>query len=140
MKELSIGEAARQSGLKVSAIRYYESVGLLSPARRLHGHRRYSPDVLERLAFIQTVRQVGFNLSQIADLVKAFETRQSPIALCQEMARQKLAEVDKLLVRLTNVRQTLAQSLDCDCADLNECAYTLNITNQLYRSGKQSFL
>lgn len=128
MKELAIGEVARQSGLKVSAIRYYESLGLLPTARRVHGHRRYNPEILERLAFIQTVQQVGFNLSQIADLVKAFETSNSPVALCQGMARRKLAEVDKLIVRLKNVRRTLAQSLNCDCADLNECAYTLDVT------------
>lgn len=127
MKELAIGEVARQSGLKVSAIRYYESLGLLRPIRRIHGHRRYNPEVLERLAFIQTVQQVGFDLSQIKELVKAFETSNSPVALCQTMARRKLVEVDKLLARLKNIRHTLAQSLNCECADLNECAYTLNI-------------
>lgn len=127
MKELAIGEVAQQSGLKVSAIRYYESLGLLPIARRVHGHRRYNPDILERLAFIQTVQQVGFDLSQILDLVKAFETSNSPVALCQQMARRKLAEVDKLLAHLKKIRHTLAQSLDCDCADLNECAYTLKV-------------
>ena len=127
MKELAIGEVARQSGLKVSAIRYYESLGLLPTARRVHGHRRYNADIFDRLAFIQTVQQVGFDLSQILDLVKAFETSNSPVALCQEMARRKLAEVDKLISRLKEVRHTLAQSLNCDCADLNECAYTLKI-------------
>lgn len=128
MKELAIGEVARRSGLKISAIRYYESLGLLSPARRVHGHRRYNSEVFERLAFIQTVQQVGFDLSQILDLVKAFETSNSPVALCQEMARQKLIEVDKLLAQLKNVRRTLAESLNCDCANLNECAYTLNVS------------
>lgn len=128
MKELNIGEVARQSGLKVSAIRYYESLGLLPTARRVHGHRRFKPDVFERLAFIQTVQQVGFNLGQILELIKAFETSDSPVALCQGMARQKLAEVDNLIAQLKNVRRTLAESLNCDCADLNECAYTLNIT------------
>lgn len=127
MKELAIGEIARQSGLKVSAIRYYESLGLLPTARRVHGHRRYDVDILERLAFIQTVQQVGFDLSQILELVKAFETRNSPVALCQEMARRKLAEVDKLVTQLNEIRETLAQSLNCECADLNECAYTLKI-------------
>lgn len=131
MKELTIGEVSRLAGLNISAIRYYESLGLLSPVRRVHGHRRYNSDVLERLAFIRTVRQVGFDLSQICDLVRAFETSDSPVALCQEMARRKLAEVDKLLARLKKVRRTLAESLNCDCANLNECAYTLNVTEQL---------
>lgn len=127
MKEFAIGEVARQSGLKVSAIRYYESLGLLPPAQRVHGHRRYGADIFERLAFIQTVQQVGFDLSQILALIRAFEKNNSPVALCQEMARQKLAEVDKLLARLKKVRRTLAQSLNCECADLKECAYTLKV-------------
>ena len=127
MKELAIGEVARLSGLNISAIRYYESLGLLAPVRRVHGQRRYHHDVLERLSFIQTVRQVGFDLKQILELIKAFETSNSPVTLCQEMARQKLKEVDIILHRLKNVRRTLAQSLNCECESLNECAFTLNI-------------
>lgn len=128
MEELTIGEVAHRAGINISAIRYYESLGLLSPARRVHGHRRYHLDILERLAFIQTVQQVGFDLSQIHDLVRAFETRDSPVTLCQQMARRKLAEVDQALSRLKNIRRTLAQSLNCNCASLTECAYTLNVT------------
>lgn len=129
MKELAIGEVARLSGLNISAIRYYESLGLLEPTRRIHGHRRYNYDVLERLSFIQTVQQVGFDLKQILNLIKAFETSNSPVTLCQGMARQKLKEVDAILNRLKKVRRTLAESLDCECADLKECAYTLNLNN-----------
>ena len=128
MKELAIGEIARLSGVNISAIRYYESLGLLAPARRISGQRRYHQDVLERLSFIQTVQKVGFDLKQILELIKAFETSNSPVTLCQGMARQKLAEVDKLISRLKKVRRTLADSLDCECADLNECAFTLNLS------------
>lgn len=128
MKELSIGDVARESGLKVSAIRYYEDLGLLRPTRRVHGHRRYNREVLDRLNFIRTVQQVGFDLRQITDLVNAFETSEAPVALCQGMARQKVAELDNLLERLKDVRHTLAESLNCNCADLNECAFTLNVT------------
>lgn len=127
MKELAIGEVARLSGLNISAIRYYESLGLLAPSRRVSGQRRFHQDVLERLTFIQTVQQVGFDLNQILDLIKAFETSNSPVILCQGMARQKLKEVDAILNRLKKVRRTLAESLDCECADLKECAFTLNI-------------
>lgn len=127
MAELTIGEVARRAGVNVSALRYYEGLGLLSPARRVLGHRRYNADVLERLAFIRTVQQVGFDLGQIRDLVRAFETSDSPVALCQEMARRRLAEVDKVLGRLRKVRCTLAQSLNCNCASLAECASTLSV-------------
>lgn len=125
MNDLTIGEVARLSDLRVSAIRYYDSLGLLPATRRVSGHRRFSPEVTERLTFIKTLQQVGFGLLEIAALNQAFETNNSPVALCQKLARQKLSEVDKMITRLKSVRRTLAASLNCTCLDLRECTETL---------------
>jgi len=57
---LSISEVAKQIGLRPSAIRYYEQIGVLPPAHRVSGQRRYDPTVLYRLAIIQRARQLGF--------------------------------------------------------------------------------
>jgi MerR family redox-sensitive transcriptional activator SoxR len=65
MPELTISEAARQVGLKASAIRYYERIGLLPRAPRMSGQRRYDTTALYRLAIIQRARQLGFTLSEI---------------------------------------------------------------------------
>ena len=68
MSRLTISEVARQVGLKSSAIRYYEQLGILPPAERVSGQRRYDRTVLYRLAVVQRARQAGFSLDEIRTL------------------------------------------------------------------------
>jgi MerR family transcriptional regulator, redox-sensitive transcriptional activator SoxR len=72
MLQLTISEAARQVGLQASAIRYYEQIGLLPPAQRMSGQRRYDTTVLYRLAIIQWARRLGFTLDEIRQLFFGF--------------------------------------------------------------------
>ena len=69
---LSISEVANQIGLRPSAIRYYEQVGILPQAQRVSGQRRYDVTVLHRLIVIQRARQTGFTLSEIKELFFGF--------------------------------------------------------------------
>ena len=63
MKKITIGDAARQSGVKVPTIRYYEGIGLLSAPSRSEGNQRsYEPSDLNRLAFIRHARELGFEI------------------------------------------------------------------------------
>src|SRR5215203_2359679 len=68
---LTIGQVARQAGLATSAIRYYESIGLLPEPERLSGQRRYAPDVLRRLGAIDVAKQAGFTLEETRALLGA---------------------------------------------------------------------
>ena len=61
MEELTISEVAKRAGIRASAIRYYESIQLLPPPRRSAGRRRYNPDVLRRISFIQVAQAAGFH-------------------------------------------------------------------------------
>jgi len=70
VEELSIGEVARQAGIRASAIRYYEQAGLLPAPRRRGGQRRYEPDVVDRLALIAFAQQAGFTISEIRTLFR----------------------------------------------------------------------
>src|SRR5581483_11140669 len=65
MEELTIGEVARRTGLQTSAIRYYESVGVLPPSRRVNERRRYDSSIFQRLGIIQLARQAGFRISEL---------------------------------------------------------------------------
>ncbi|MHB8627458.1 MAG: MerR family transcriptional regulator [Aggregatilineales bacterium] len=136
-QELAIGEVARRAGLQVSAIRYYESLGLLPIARRVHRQRRYDASILQRLTFIRVAQQVGFNLTQIRGLLEDFETHNSPDMLCKELARQKLVEIDKLIAQAQNIKSALERSLHCQCTMLEECTHTLN-GNQIEIEAKHS--
>ena len=69
---MTISEAARQTGLQASAIRYYEQIGLLPAAARMSGQRRYDTSILYRLAIIQRAQQLGFTLDEIRQLFFGF--------------------------------------------------------------------
>jgi MerR family redox-sensitive transcriptional activator SoxR len=82
---LRIGELAERAGLATSAIRYYESIGLLPEPYRVSGQRRYGDDTLKRLEFIAGAQQAGFTLREIAELSDGFDVR--------TLAERKLPEV-----------------------------------------------
>jgi MerR family transcriptional regulator, redox-sensitive transcriptional activator SoxR len=73
MSQLTISEVARQVGLKPSAIRYYEELGILPSPERISGQRRYDRTVLYRLAIVQRARQAGFALDEIRALFFGFQ-------------------------------------------------------------------
>src|SRR5690606_12602632 len=97
MKDLTIGEVARRAGVQTSAIRYYESVGLLSPPKRVNGRRRYDPTVLRRLALIQLARQAGFRIGELQVLFSGFSVDTPASARWQKLATAKVTEMDAII-------------------------------------------
>jgi MerR family transcriptional regulator, redox-sensitive transcriptional activator SoxR len=97
MAQLTISQVARQIRLRPSAIRYYERIGLLPPAERLSGQRRYDPTVLYRLAIIQRARQLGFTLSEIRHLFFGFRDITRASERWRTLSQRKLAELDHLM-------------------------------------------
>jgi MerR family redox-sensitive transcriptional activator SoxR len=126
MEGLTIGEVAQRAGLRASAIRYYESVEILPAPRRINGHRRYDSRVFERLAIIQMAQQAGFTVSEIRTLFNGFTTETPASVRWQELASQKLVEVDALLRRVQAMKQILEEGLlRCRCLTLDECAHCI---------------
>lgn len=121
MEELTISEVARRAGIRPSAIRYYESVNVLPTPRRVSGQRRYDTDVLRRLAVIHIAQQVGFSVAEMRLLFESLEAETASSAQWQALARQKLAEVDALIQRASDMKRLLLERLDCDCPNLEEC-------------------
>lgn len=115
---LTIGEVARRAGLRTSAIRYYEERGLLRPAERINGIRRYDERALERLAVIELAKEAGFRLDEIEQLLAHAGSEREH---WRAMAEGKLAEVELLIARAEVMRRTLRSSLECGCLDLSEC-------------------
>jgi MerR family redox-sensitive transcriptional activator SoxR len=110
---LLIGELAERAGLATSAIRYYESIGLLPEPYRVSGQRRYGEDTLERLEFIAAAQQAGFTLREIAELSDGFDVR--------GLARRKLPEVEAELKLARERKLWLDAASSCDCASPDEC-------------------
>ena len=122
MAQLTISQVARQIRLRPSAIRYYERIGLLPPAERLSGQRRYDPTVLYRLAIIQRARQLGFTLTEIRHLFFGFRDITRPSERWRTLSQRKLAELDHLMDGIKAVRGVLKKLMTkCRCDTLDQC-------------------
>jgi DNA-binding transcriptional MerR regulator len=115
---LTIGELARQTGLAPSALRYYEELGLLAPARRVSGQRRYPPSTVEMVGVILFLRDVGFSLAETRTLMAS--RTESP-TVWRELVRRKVAELDQQIAKAGAARGALDHALRCRQQDLLEC-------------------
>jgi len=118
---LTISEVANQIGLRPSAIRYYEQIGILPPAQRVSGQRRYDVTALHRLVVIQRARQTGFALTEIKRLFFGFRAGTPPSERWQKLKKQKIVELDAMLEHIQTMRDLLEQQGKCRCAALEEC-------------------
>jgi MerR family redox-sensitive transcriptional activator SoxR len=126
MEELTISEVARRAGLRPSAIRYYESSGILPAPRRASGRRRYDASVLDRLAVIQLAQEAGFTVAEIKSLFSDFAPETPAWERWQALATRKLAEVEALISRAQTMKRLLEECLlQCRCLALEECARML---------------
>ncbi len=122
--ELTIGEAAAQTGVSAKMIRHYEAAGLLSkPIRTDSGYRLYGPAQLQQLQFIRQARLLGFALSEIASLLKLWQDPGRCSRDVKQLAQQHLACLSAKLQQLMQMQQLLQQLVaQCD-GDLSpDCA------------------
>lgn len=114
---LSISEVGEATGLHSSALRYYEKAGLIEPEARVGGRRHFSPSVLQRLAVIALLQEVGFTISEIAELMGRKGRRRE----WRSLAKSKLQEIENHLQRVRAARELLTAALDCGCSSLESC-------------------
>src|SRR5262245_45627033 len=92
--ELSIGQVARRAGIRASAIRYYESVGLLPPARLVHTKRRYTTDIFPRLTLIKIAQEAGLTIAEMRQVLNPEETATRP-GDWRTLVHHKLLEIEQ---------------------------------------------
>jgi Cu(I)-responsive transcriptional regulator len=120
---MNISQAARKSGLSAKALRYYESINLLSPGRSQNGYRDYGERDLQVLRFIQRARASGFTVDEVRELL---ELQRNPGRRSHDaklLVQGKLQRVEEQLRNLREMRNTL-RSLAEQCAgdDSPDCA------------------
>jgi MerR family redox-sensitive transcriptional activator SoxR len=122
MPQLSISEVARQVGLRTSAIRYYEEIGILAPARRVSGQRRYDDTVLYRLAVVRRAQEAGFTLDEIRQLFFGFVPSTPISQRWKKIAERKMVELDARIEQIQSMR-TLLKKLQscCECETVERC-------------------
>jgi len=119
--ELTIGELARRSGRPASAIRYYESVGVLPEPDRVGGRRRYPFDTVRRLAVIDTAQRAGLSLLEITELLGASPGDPVATERLRQIAERKLSDLAALIERAEVVKRWLGAAAACQCPILEEC-------------------
>lgn len=138
MHDVPIGEAARQSGVKVPTIRYYEEIGLLPAPPRSEGNRRlYSAVDLRRLAFIRHARELGFEVEAIRTLLALQDNPDQSCASADAIARARLIEVDQRIASLTALRSELERMVaECAHGHIANCRVIETLADQTHRHGK----
>lgn len=123
-KLLTIGDLARETGVKVVTVRYYERIGLLPTLQRTGSgaYRSYGDGDLRRLSFIRRARDLGFTLEQIRTLLDLAEQRDRDCADVDAIARAHLAQVEQKIVDLSALRRELGELIgSCSRGTVAEC-------------------
>ena len=110
MKVLTIGQVARDSGVGIETIRFYEREGLLDePSRRESGYRQYQQDAVARLRFIRRSKELGFSLKEIRELLALRIDPETTCADVRKKAKTKIADVEVKIQGLQRIKDALTQ-------------------------------
>lgn len=119
---LPIGVVAERTGVAASALRYYESEGLLTSERSEGGQRRYRRDALRRVAFIRTAQRVGLTLEDIKAAMEALPAGRTPTkADWERLSRSWRGRLDDQIAVLERLRDRLTSCIGCGCLSLRTC-------------------
>jgi MerR family transcriptional regulator, copper efflux regulator len=129
-KPLNIGSVAAATGLPAKTIRYYESIGLVGPARRTGGnYRLYDERDVTTLRFVERARRLGFSLKEVSELLTLWRDRHRASADVRRLAEAQIRRVDARLSELQEMRRSLQHLMErChgderpDCPILEELA------------------
>jgi DNA-binding transcriptional MerR regulator len=113
---LSIGELSERTGVPASALRYYDELGLVRPAARAAGRRRYAASAVRDVGLILFMREIGFSLAEIGRLIAG--ERQTR----RDMIEQKLAELTEQQHRIEVARAALEHGRQCPASDPMKCS------------------
>jgi len=119
--DLAISDVARVFGLRTSAIRYYEQIGILPAPMRRNGQRRYDDSALFRLAVVQRARETGFTLEEIRELFFGFPPGTRPPKRWRQLSQRKIVELRERMNRLKLMETLLKRVEDCRCDAFDEC-------------------
>ena len=123
MTGLTIGNLADRTGLTVSAIRFYETHGIVAPVRNAGGHRRYGRHDLRRLSFVMAAQKLGFPLAEIAAHLAPLPAHKAPTkADWARISKTFRLDIDVRIAALIDLRDKLDGCIGCGCLSLKSCA------------------
>jgi Cu(I)-responsive transcriptional regulator len=105
---ITIGEAAKLSGVSAKMIRHYDAIGLVHPSARSEaGYRHYTDNDVHTLSFVRRARHLGFSLDQTAKLLQLWRDRKRASAEVKALALRHIEELDQKITELEAMRHTL---------------------------------
>ncbi len=123
MGEISIGQLARETGVKIPTIRYYESIGIMPKPSRTESNRRlYGTVAAQRLRFVRHARELGFEIDAIRQLLALQDDPHQSCATADRIARAHLLEVERRISSLRALRTELKKMLEgCARSQVAQC-------------------
>jgi MerR family redox-sensitive transcriptional activator SoxR len=121
-RELTVGEVAERCGVAVSTLHFYESKGLIASRRNRGNQRRYSRDVLRRVAIIKVAQSTGVPLAEIREALASLPEERAPtVKDWTRLSARWRADLDERIVKLTRLRDQLGGCIGCGCLSLKVC-------------------
>jgi MerR family redox-sensitive transcriptional activator SoxR len=128
---MKIGQVARLTGVRPSAIRYYERLGVLPSPELASGQRHYPSDAHDRVLLVRFARDMGFTLAEIKLFLNGLQGSAPVGARWEELAKRKLKEVEASIKRARRLKSLLEHLLHCRCASLRVCVQSLSLSPNL---------
>lgn len=120
--ELTPGQLAERSGVAVSALHFYERVGLIASTRTSGNQRRYSRETLRLVAFIRTSQRVGIPLGDIAAALATLPAGRAPTKKdWSRLSTLWRGDLDRRIEQLQRLRDELDGCIGCGCLSLQAC-------------------
>lgn len=119
---LPIGYLSARTGLSVSAIRFYEDKGLITPHRNAGGHRRYMRSDIRRLSFIRIMQQLGFSIEDIRIHMSRLPNGRTPTKRdWEKISSDCMAVLEARIAELSRMKNHLDGCIGCGCLSLEKC-------------------
>ena len=119
---LAIGELAARSGVAPSALRFYESIGLIRSERSQGGHRLFPRSMLRRVAFVRIAQRLGLSLEEVGDALATLPSDRTPTrAQWARLSRSWRGRLDERIAALEGLRDDLTGCIGCGCLSLRRC-------------------
>lgn len=119
----TIGQLAARAGVATSALRYYESRGLITSERSDGNHRLFAPATLRRVSVIKAAQALGISLEEIQTTLDALPAGRTPTATdWAELSERWRADLDERIDRMVDLRDRLSDCIGCGCLSLETCS------------------
>lgn len=122
VRYMTIGEAAERCDVATSALRFYESKGLIRSVRTEGNQRRYHPAMLRRISVIKAAQNLGLSLEEISSALASLPENRTPTKRDWErLSTQWGRQLDERIARMQKLRESLSTCIGCGCLSMRSC-------------------